>query len=174
MKILACRLCMIFSILLIPAWAGAGTASVSWNPNTESDLAGYKAYYGTSSGSYSSSPIDVGNVTTYTISGLTDNQTYYFVVTAYDTALNESAPSTEVSFLVGTATGGGGGGSNASSSVGGGGGCGIVRDISNRSGQSTGQISLNLALLGLLISLGKIKALIIKRSEKAFPAGLPA
>lgn len=57
-------------------------------------LAGYKVYYGTSSGSYSM-VIDAGNVTSYDVSGLTAG-TYYFVVTAYDTVGSESPYSNEV------------------------------------------------------------------------------
>jgi hypothetical protein len=41
--------------------------------------------------------VDVGNVTTYTVTNLTSGQTYYFSVTAYDTSNNESAFSSEVS-----------------------------------------------------------------------------
>lgn len=67
----------------------AGTASLAWNANTDSDLAGYRVYYGTSPGVYTQS-VDVGNVTSTTISGLTDCTIYYFGVKAYDTANNES------------------------------------------------------------------------------------
>jgi uncharacterized repeat protein (TIGR02059 family) len=74
----------------------SGNATVSWNANTEPDLAGYRIYYGTSPGVYGA-PIDVGNVLSYTISGLTTGITYYFAVAAYDTSNNESAKSTEVS-----------------------------------------------------------------------------
>ncbi|MDQ7054154.1 MAG: Ig-like domain-containing protein [candidate division KSB1 bacterium] len=69
---------------------------ISWDPNTEADLAGYKIYYGTHSGQYDQ-VIDVGNVTQYRIGSLQPGKTYYFVVTAYDTARNESSPSKEVS-----------------------------------------------------------------------------
>ena len=81
----------------------AGTATVSWNANTEPDLAGYKIYYGTSPRSGSCPPggyannIDVGNVTSHTFNNLTDGATYYFSVTAYDTSSNESTCSSEVS-----------------------------------------------------------------------------
>ncbi|MBI5193292.1 MAG: fibronectin type III domain-containing protein [Nitrospirae bacterium] len=81
----------------------AGEASLSWTPPTTNvdgttltDLAGYKVYYGTSSGSYSSI-LDVGNVTAYTLTNLTENITYFFAVTAYDTAGNESNFSSETS-----------------------------------------------------------------------------
>ena len=76
----------------------AGTASLSWNANSEGDLAGYKIYYGTAPGSYGV-PINVGKQTSYTITGLSNN-TYYFAVTAYDTSMNESGFSSEVPFEV--------------------------------------------------------------------------
>ncbi|ULA67165.1 MAG: Fibronectin type-III domain-containing protein [Nitrospira sp.] len=71
------------------------TATLSWMPNTDSDLAGYKVYMGTSSGLYGT-PVDVGNVTTYTAGNLTVGTTYYFTVTAYDQSKNESLHSSEV------------------------------------------------------------------------------
>jgi len=74
----------------------AGEASLSWNANGEADLAGYKVHYGTSSENYGT-PIDVGNVTSHTLTGLTNGATYYFALTAYDTSSNESDFSTEVS-----------------------------------------------------------------------------
>ncbi len=72
------------------------TATLAWNSNTESDLAGYKVYVGTSSGLYGS-PIDVGKVTSYMMANLKVGSTYYFTVTAYDTSGNESLHSGEVS-----------------------------------------------------------------------------
>jgi len=78
--------------------AFGGDVSLIWSPNTESDLKGYKIYIGTSPGVYGN-PVDVGNVTAYTISTLTAGTTYYFAITAYDTETpsNESNPSLEVS-----------------------------------------------------------------------------
>ena len=63
--------------------ADAASVTLAWDPNNEPDLAGYRLYYGKASGTYKS-VIDVGNQTTYTISGLEDGKTYYFAVTAYD------------------------------------------------------------------------------------------
>jgi len=73
--------------------AQAFTASVSWDANTEADLAGYKLHYGTAPGSYGTT-IDVGNQTSTTVSGLSAG-TYYFALTAYDTSMNESGYSAE-------------------------------------------------------------------------------
>lgn len=72
------------------------TASLTWNPVTSSKLAGYKVYVGTASGRYGP-PLDVGNVTSYVVSNLAVGNTYYFVVTSYNTSGGESLPSTEVS-----------------------------------------------------------------------------
>jgi hypothetical protein len=69
-----------------------------WDPNTEPNLAGYKVYVGTASGVYST-PIDVGNVTSYVVPGLTAGTLYYFVVSAYDLSSNESGRSNEVSAI---------------------------------------------------------------------------
>lgn len=77
----------------------ADTVKLAWDANTESDLAGYKLYIGTASGTYDSN-IDVTNVTEYTIPNLTVGTTYFFVGTAYDTSGNESGYSNEVSYLV--------------------------------------------------------------------------
>lgn len=74
----------------------AADAVVSWDPNTESNLAGYKIYVGTASQTYNA-PIDVGNVTAWTVSGLSVGATYYFAVTAYNTAGTESGFSNEAS-----------------------------------------------------------------------------
>lgn len=76
-----------------PVWAG--DAILSWDPNTEPDLAGYKVYYGTAAGHYGT-PIDAGNVITFTATGL-GLGTYYFAITAYDTSGNESGYSNETS-----------------------------------------------------------------------------
>jgi len=82
----------------------AGQATLTWNPNTESDLAGYKVHYGTASGNYTVH-LDVHNVTTYTVTGLTNGQTYHFAATAYDASGFESGYSNQVSYTVPTTNG---------------------------------------------------------------------
>jgi len=70
----------------------------TWNKNTEQDLAGYKVYWGTSSRDYDS-VIDVGkNNNTVLSDTLLYDISYYFAVTAYDTAGNESEYSEQVIF----------------------------------------------------------------------------
>lgn len=80
---------------------------IYWNPNTESDLAGYKLYLGVSSGVYSSvrdvgltqSPSSPEVSVLASFPGITDGQ-YYVVVTAYDLAGNESGYSAEAPFFL--------------------------------------------------------------------------
>ena len=77
--------------------------TLTWDPNTETDLAGYDIYYGTSSGNYQSKT-DVGNVTTYTVNGLNVGVTYYLTATAYNTQGLESGFSNEVIYTVPSCT----------------------------------------------------------------------
>jgi Fibronectin type III domain len=84
---------------LIASNAMAAQVTLAWDPNTESDLAGYRIHYGTASGSYSVHT-DVHNVTSYTVTGLTAGQTYCFAASAYDTSGNESGYSNEVSYTI--------------------------------------------------------------------------
>jgi hypothetical protein len=76
--------------------SSVGTVTLTWDPSTATNLAGYKIYIGTASGGYGS-PITVGNVTSYTISNLGIGSTYYFAVTDYNTSGVESGFSNEVS-----------------------------------------------------------------------------
>ena len=76
------------------------TATLSWTANAETDLAGYKIYVSRSRGSYGAPITSIGKTTSFTATGLSIGVTYYFVVTAYDTAGNESSYSGEVSKYV--------------------------------------------------------------------------
>jgi hypothetical protein len=73
--------------------------TLTWAANGEPDLAGYKVYVGTASGTYSfpGSPFVAGRVASYTVSNLPKGLTYYFAISAYDSAGNESPLSAEVS-----------------------------------------------------------------------------
>ena len=75
------------------------SATLTWNANGESDLAGYKIYRKVGSAGAYGLPIATlqGNVMSYLTTGLLSGTTYSFVVTAYDSAGNESAVSNEVS-----------------------------------------------------------------------------
>jgi hypothetical protein len=77
--------------------AKVDTLNLAWNPNTETNIAGYKLYMGTTSGVYGA-PIDVGPVTTYIVKNLLGGKTYYFAITAYNTSGVESAKSAEITY----------------------------------------------------------------------------
>jgi hypothetical protein len=72
----------------------AGEIALGWDPNLESDLAGYKLHYGRKSQLYETW-VDVGNKTVFKVTGLTPGM-YYFALTAYNKAGYESSFSNEV------------------------------------------------------------------------------
>ena len=69
-------LAAILFLILFPAAGHAAALLVRWNANTESDIAGYKVYYGTKSRTYGT-PVTAGNVTSYQLTGVTPGTTYY-------------------------------------------------------------------------------------------------
>jgi len=86
--------------------------TLEWDANIEPDRDGYRIYFDTNSGhpyegtrtAESNSPIDVkmadveiGDTASYTVTGLNDDEIYFFAVTAYSTRGNESGYSNEVS-----------------------------------------------------------------------------
>jgi len=100
-------------LVLFPMIAYGAAVDLAWDPNTESDLAGYKIYYRTATGD--SQWVDVGSEEAvewrnpacgspydpfktecceYTLP--LDPGTYYLAATAYDTDGNESAHSEEL------------------------------------------------------------------------------
>lgn len=82
----------------------AATVEISWTPNSETDIAGYKVYSGTVPGEYGD-PIDVGNKTSCDIElNPAVGTVYYFAITAYNTSALESVKSGEVSVFVPTKT----------------------------------------------------------------------
>jgi hypothetical protein len=97
---------LLLTIIGLALFLGAGATSfassvaLQWDPNTETDLAGYKVYYKADSPDMpddgfgaieGATPLDVQNQTTTTVNGLEPGRTYYFAVTAYNTAGLESS-----------------------------------------------------------------------------------
>ena len=84
-----------------PAATATASAQFQWDPNTETDLAGYKIYQGTSSGQYGL-PIATlaASDNSYEATGLQKGSSYFFVVTAFDTSGNESPLSAELSIPI--------------------------------------------------------------------------
>ncbi len=80
-----------------------GSATLTWDAPTTTlygseltgtnSISGYRVYYGTSSGNYTSSA-EAGNVTSYTVTGLSGGTTYYFAITASNSS-GESGYSNE-------------------------------------------------------------------------------
>jgi len=82
----------------IPSGMAPNSAVLAWDAVNATNLSGYRLYFGTTSGKYLQSPgqgISVGNITTYTLMGLSSGTRYYFAVTAFDTSGNESGYSNE-------------------------------------------------------------------------------
>ena len=78
-----------------------GQVIFEWDPNSESDLAGYRMYQTTTPGQYVYGEENaIGDISagteTFTLQ-IQEDGTFYWVATAYDTAGNESGPSNEVS-----------------------------------------------------------------------------
>jgi len=95
---------IILSLLFYTTFLGltlnAASILVSWNANTEPDLAGYKVYYGEDPGIYGD-PVTVGIVESTLIDiNPAVGQDYYFAVSAFDYSGNESSLSAEGSCFV--------------------------------------------------------------------------
>ncbi|MBW2247571.1 MAG: hypothetical protein JRF62_10330 [Deltaproteobacteria bacterium] len=118
-NIICCAFISIISALSLffpPSIYAAYTTDVTlaWGSNSEADLGGYFIYYktGASGAPYNGTGAVEGNspiqvplseldnpaFPEYTIHGLSDTETTYFVLTAYDTDGNESGYSNEVSY----------------------------------------------------------------------------
>jgi len=95
--------CIVTMLLFFPVPCIAASLQMSWNANTDRDLAGYLVYYGVRSGTYDA-VYDVGNLTGYRITGVPNGTICYVAVSAYDTARNESALSAEQRVSVPAAT----------------------------------------------------------------------
>ena len=107
----------VFLVLLMASVCFSQDVTLSWDPNSESDLLGYKIYYGYDSGVYNcdGSPIEIvidpaylndenyymqNDNPEFQITNL-NNSDYYFVVTAFDDEepRNESGYSNEVNTI---------------------------------------------------------------------------
>jgi len=86
-------------LLAAPGTLLAQDISLAWDPSDSEDVVGYKIYYKADSTELpldgiealeGPSPIDVGNVTSFTLTELPEGSVYYFRATAYDSEGNES------------------------------------------------------------------------------------
>ena len=84
----------------VSASAGQNQATIQWAANTETDLAGYRVYRSTTSGTgYTEVTTSLVTAPGFTNTGLTGGTTYYYVVRAFDLAGNGSANSAQVSVV---------------------------------------------------------------------------
>lgn len=106
MRYIVCWLLLVMVTLELTGCAGGqhteappptDSVTLRWDPNSESDLAGYKIYSSVSSGLYGP-PIATlpASVTSYQATGLSKGVTYFFVVSSYNNKGVESLPSNEV------------------------------------------------------------------------------
>lgn len=78
------------------AFAAANqSVTLAWNANPETNIAGYRLRYGTTSGSYPNT-VDAGTNLSATASGLATGTTYYFTVVAYNTTGQTSPAASEL------------------------------------------------------------------------------
>jgi hypothetical protein len=101
-----------FLFFILPSALQAGDVTLAWDPNNESNLAGYKLYYDGDSdsemyrgtgASEGDSPVviyleDLSDIRSpeFTLTGLKEGEDYYFALTAFDTGGLESDFSEEV------------------------------------------------------------------------------
>ena len=93
---------LIIILIILPTFFGlssgtlAATITLAWDSNPpEDEVVGYIIYYGTASGRYRWA-VDIGNMASYDLTGLTPGVTFFIALTAYDRFDNESYFSNEV------------------------------------------------------------------------------
>jgi hypothetical protein len=91
------RLILAFvAVLFASTAASAQSVDLAWDASTDPTVTGYEIWWGTRAQTYTAS-VDVGNRTSWTITGLIPDQKYFFAVTSYSAAGLSSPPSNEVS-----------------------------------------------------------------------------
>ncbi|MCD6295755.1 MAG: fibronectin type III domain-containing protein [Deltaproteobacteria bacterium] len=91
-----CLFALLAILFVMPGpYAYAENATLVCDPNSDPDLAGYRVYIGYESRSYSCS-VDTGMETSYSLSNLEPEKTYYLAVTAYNIQGAESIYSEEL------------------------------------------------------------------------------
>jgi len=86
-------------LVLLANLVYSAEVTLVWDPNTEKNVAGYRLHYGFETRKYIYD-IDVGDQTSYMITGLDPGTTVFFAATAYDIYGNKSDYSEELAYLV--------------------------------------------------------------------------
>ena len=93
------RIKLAIAVILVFAFVAtlvAGTATLAWDHSTATNVVTYRIYYGPRSGVYTNM-VEVGYVTTATVSNLVEGAAYYFAATAVSAEGLESEYSNEAS-----------------------------------------------------------------------------
>lgn len=85
---------LLIASVLVATSLSAASLRVTWNANSETDLAGYNVYWKAASAT-TWTKVDAGNVTALTVPNVSENVEYCTEVTAYDTSGNESGRSAQ-------------------------------------------------------------------------------
>jgi hypothetical protein len=91
------KITFLLTFLLMTTTAYSLDVKLAWDQSSSPEVIGYNIYWGTVSGTYPNK-IDVKNVLTYTVTGLTSGAAYYFVATAYNNVGAESSFSNMASY----------------------------------------------------------------------------
>lgn len=78
---------------------GSGYVDLKWDSSVDITRVGFNIYYGKTSGQYTRRR-SINDVNSFRLTGLNNNETYYFAVTAYDTNNKESDYSNEVGVII--------------------------------------------------------------------------
>ena len=81
------------------ATPGAAQVTLSWTANSESDMASYKVYGGTSASPTTLLATISSGTETSTVTSLTNGSTYYYRISANDNAGNESSKTSDVTSM---------------------------------------------------------------------------
>jgi hypothetical protein len=76
----------------------ASAVTLAWDPSRETNIAGYRVYSGEVN--VPATMVNVGNTTSRSFTTLSPGKSYFFYVTAYNTAGAESAPSSTLVYTV--------------------------------------------------------------------------
>lgn len=90
---------LLAAFLACCGFANGASVTLAWDPSPDGSVTGYIVHQGSSSGAYTRST-RVGNVTEAVVADLVVGATYFFVVTAHNSAGLESIPSNEVRYTV--------------------------------------------------------------------------
>ena len=92
------KLMIVLAILLCASVASAADVMLAWDASTDTRVTSYKLYYGTTSGVYGT-PVDVGKVTQFKLTGIAEGVNVFFAMTAVASVEKlESDYSTELNF----------------------------------------------------------------------------